>query len=150
MTQSPERDPELSRLLNAVDRVEASPEFTDRVMERLERSSRKRSRHAPWVLVPAAAALVLGLALARQTAREREAERRAAARVERMRNEYRALELELERLRALAREAEPVMDLGGTEDVGFVLDLQPLIPASAEVIDDSSGLQTEPASLRRR
>ncbi len=43
-----------------------------------------------------------------------------------MRDEYRALEVELEELRSLAFEAQPVLELGGTERVDFVFDLRRL------------------------
>jgi hypothetical protein len=58
--------------------------------------------------------------------RERYRQSKAAARVEELRGEYRELQAEIEKLRALSRELEPVLELGGTEDVGFVFDLREL------------------------
>ncbi|HEY7818006.1 MAG TPA: hypothetical protein VIG29_07305, partial [Vicinamibacteria bacterium] len=66
---------------------------------------------------------------------------RAAARVRELRDEYRELQRELQKLRVLSRELEPVLDLGGTEDVGFVFDLRELARREGEVF------RADPASL---
>jgi hypothetical protein len=48
----------------------------------------------------------------------------AAQRVETLRDEYNALERELEDLRSLAAASQPVVDIGGTDDVDILLDLR--------------------------
>lgn len=118
---------DVSELLKNLPRQEASSGFTERVIARLDAPSRRGVGRA-WVLA-AACALIAGLSLGAVAWREH-AERRAAAerleqrRVEIMRNEYRALERELQELRSLASEAQPVLELGGTENVDFVFDLR--------------------------
>jgi hypothetical protein len=78
-----------------------------------------------------AAAVVLVVALSSGLAHWREAQQErqraeAARRVEALRNEYEALQRELAELRALAAESQPVVGLGGTEDLDFVMDLRAL------------------------
>ena len=117
-------DDALGRLLKKLPRHEASTEFTDRLMERLDEPSAAR---APQVWALAGACLVVFLAwFLGATLGQHHQRREAAERVEMMRDEYRALELELEELRSLTFEARPVLDLGGTEQVDFVFDLRRL------------------------
>ena len=142
-------DDDLATLLKKLPRREASSEFTSRVMERLDEPAPPpcRPTHVPraWVFAGACAALIGGVWLGavvpndhdernerRETAERLDldsAERLdldPAERFKMMRDEYRALEVELEELRFLASEAQPVLDLGGTEQVDFVFDLRRL------------------------
>ena len=130
-------DDELGRLLKKLPRREASPEFTDRLMERLDEPPPRRYRpvssgaaRAPqaWVLAGACVVVFFAwfLGVTFEERNQRHQRRQTAERVEMMRDEYRALLVELEELRSLASEARPVLDLGGTEQVDFVFDLRRL------------------------
>ena len=137
-------DDDLATLLKKLPRHEASSEFTSRVMERFDEPAPppRRPTHVPraWVFAGACAALIGGVWLGavvpndhdehdERNERRETAERLdldPAERFKMMRDEYRALELELEELRSLASEAQPVLDLGGTEQVDFVFDLRRL------------------------
>jgi hypothetical protein len=119
-------DDDLSNLLKKLPQHQASPEFTDRVIARLDAPARTAgSVNRRWVFAAAVAAIV-GLWLGASALDQRAERREAAERLEAMRAEYRALELELEELRALATDAQPVLELGSTEQVDFVFDLREL------------------------
>ena len=136
-------DEKLSALLRKLPRTDASPEFTARVLDGLDRpASARRVLRMRWGLA-AAAALVLGTWLVTGVLREREERRAAEARVQQMREEYLALEAELDRLRALTNGAEPVLELGGTEDVDFVFDLR-------RFARERGGARAEPVSMQPR
>jgi len=119
-------DDDLGSLLKKLPRHQASPGFTDSVVARLEEPAATTGPMAVmrpgWALV-GAAVVVVGLWLG-ATAWRDHTERRELERLRMMRDEYQALELELEELRSLASEAQPVLDLGGTERVDFVFDLR--------------------------
>ena len=117
-------DDDLGTLLQKLPRHEASPEFTDRVLERLDEPAPVNRR--AWVIAAAAAAVLVSAVVAALAVREANERRETAERLEMMRNEYRALELELEELRALTSDVQPVIELGGTEQVDFVFDLRRL------------------------
>ena len=93
--------------------------------KRLDETKSPRRGRSPW-LVAAACALLLGVWLVPSKLRERAVRRENAQRLEMMRNEYRALRFELDELRALTFEGEPVLELGGTEQLDFVIDLRRL------------------------
>jgi hypothetical protein len=118
-------DEDLSRLLRELPREEPSFDFTNRVLARVDGVSARepRKRSATFVLVGAA---LLGAVLSQGYLRERYQRSQAAARVRELRDEYRELQNELEKIRTLTRELEPVLDLGGTKDVEFVFDLRHL------------------------
>jgi hypothetical protein len=131
-------DEDLGRLLRELPRAEPSFDFTARVLSRLESSPRGSRRKIPalvWM-----AAVLVGLFVSQGYLRERFERSRAAARVRELRDEYRELQTELEKLRVLTRELEPVLDLGGTEEVEFVFDLRELAR------EDSNRPRAEPAS----
>ncbi len=123
-------DDDVGTLLKKLPRHEASPEFTERVMERLDEPA-PRATHGPrvWVFAGACGVLI-GIWLVavvvqdRNESNESHGRRETAERLEAMRDEYRSLEVELEELRSLASEAQPVLELGGTEQVDFVFDLK--------------------------
>jgi len=117
-------DDELRRLLKKLPRREASPEFTHRLMERLDKPRAPRLPQA-WVLAGACAVIFLAWFVG-ATLEQRLERRETAKRLKTMRNEYQALEVELQELRSLASAARPVLDLGGTEQVDFVFDLRRL------------------------
>jgi hypothetical protein len=124
-------DEDVSRLLRELPREEPSFDFTARVLARVDRprtGRRNRASALAWV-----GAALLGVALSQGYLRERYERSKAAARVRELRDEYRELQAELEKLRVLTRELEPVLDLGGTEDVDFVFDLRELARRETEV-----------------
>ncbi len=126
------KDEDVSRLLRELPREEPSFDFTARVLKAVDARSSGGSR----ARVPAFAwvfAALLGVLLGQGYLRERYERSKAAARVRELRDEYRELQTELEKLRALTRELEPVLDLGGTEDVDFVFDLRELARREPEV-----------------
>jgi hypothetical protein len=123
-------DEDVSRLLREVAREETgttTPDFTGRVLARLDAPPRPRARARHRSLALGLAAALLGAALlSRGYFQERLQRSRTADRVRELRAEYRDLQAELDKLRALTREIEPVLELGGTERVDFVLDLRDL------------------------
>jgi hypothetical protein len=132
-------DEDVSRLLRELPREEPSFDFTARVLAKVDSRSRsgRRNRASTFAWVGAA---LLGVFLSQGYLRERYQRSQAAARVRELRDEYRELQRELEKLRTLTRELEPVLDLGGTEDVEFVFDLKELAR------EDSDRPRAEPAS----
>lgn len=131
------KDDDVAKLLTKIPRRAASPSFTERVLARIDETPRPR-RGVFWgllgghfafiaLLTPLVIlALMLGLWLGPRWARQRNERRQTTERLEMMRREYRALEVELDELRALTHDAKPVLDLGGTERVDFVIDLSRL------------------------
>lgn len=132
-------DEDLSRLLRELPREEPSFDFTKRVLAKVDARARSGRRSRGTVIAWAGAAL-LGAFLSQGYLRERYERSRAAARVRELRDEYRELQTELEKLRTLTRELEPVLELGGTDDVEFVFDLRELARGESE------GLRAEPVS----
>ena len=117
-------DNELGSVLRDLPRYEASGEFTNEVMARLERRPPKRPRSRTLVALAAGVVLAAGIWMGVRTYREHEARAQKAVRAEQLRQEYEALQRELRDLRSVAREASPVMELGGTPDVQFIFDLE--------------------------
>lgn len=134
-------DEDVSRLLRELPREEPSFDFTVRVLKALDSDSRGRRRPRGYFLAWVGAAL-LGVFLSQGYLRERYSRSKAAARVRELRDEYRELQAELEKLRSLTRELEPVLDLGGTDDVEFVFDLRELARREAA---QSESLRATPA-----
>ena len=132
-------DEDLGRLLRELPPAEPSFDFTARVLSKAESRSRGSRRNRGSALAWVGAALV-GVVVSQGYIRERYERSRAAARVRELRDEYRELQTELEKLRTLTRELEPVLDLGGTEEVEFVFDLRELAR------EDSVRPRAEPAS----
>lgn len=119
----PDRD--LDRLLADLPRQAASPGFSRRLLDHLDRPPRRRASRA-WLLAAAATAMVV-LAVAlwlapHPGARPQQAE--AAA----LEEEHRLLMEELAALKASLRSAQtaPVIYVGGNEQVDLVLDLGPI------------------------
>lgn len=127
------KDEEVAELLRGLPAARPSPSFTRAVLERLERRP-----PSPWWQVPAfvtvaAAALLLVLAgLLVLRAPERDAARSAGElttsreRVDRLRAEYEQLERQLEELRLLSAESQPVIGVAGDDGVEYLFDLREL------------------------
>jgi hypothetical protein len=124
---------EVSRLLRELPRGEPSFDFTDKVLTAVDARSRRPRRARVYSTAGMAGAL-LAIFLGQGYLRERYQRSQAVARVRELRDEYRELQRELEKLRALSRELEPVLDLGGTEDVDFVFDLRELARRDPEAL----------------
>jgi hypothetical protein len=130
----------LDRALRALPPERARPDFTARVLARLD--APPRPRRLPLALAGAtAAALALALAAGhvRSTAGTRERAAEARRLLEELRREHRALAHDLD---ALAEEP-PVLYLGGDDELDLVLDLSRVPPARPE-----GDRGTEPASNR--
>lgn len=142
-------DDDLRSLIKSAPRTEASASFTAAVLDKLDRSRARRTRRRALLAFGAALALGSGLLLT-----NRHEQTKAAERVERLRREYRELESELAKLRRLATELEPVLELGGTEQVDFVLDLRQVgeegTAATAEPVSLTSRPQTFPKGAHQR
>ena len=129
-------DEELGEVLRTLPRCQAADGFTGRVLSEVDGSvSRARARASSvrrLTLVGGAAAFVLALGVAgwfglgEWKSQERS---RAASRVEQLRDEYRALQGELQELRELTDEVSPTLELGGNEELGFIFDMRELDPS---------------------
>jgi hypothetical protein len=116
-------DHRLGDLLRELPREHARPDFTARVLERLETSASALRPHA-WLVLAAAAAVAVaavstGFLIDRQTASRNAI---AAAQAQQILQDLRAEHGRLQReLRELSR--PPVVYVGGNEDVDLVVDL---------------------------
>jgi hypothetical protein len=140
-------DEDIGRLIRELPRATASTGFSQRVLQKLDDASgRRRARRRHFVLAITAAAVLAGL-VSQDHLRRRLERSRALERVQALRDEYQELQREVEKLRALAREADPVLELGGTERVDFVFDLREL---ADEPDTEAERPRTESVSQRRR
>ena len=130
------RNEDVERLLRELPRDQPPADFTDRVLARLDaRAARARGRRSS--LLAAAAAVAAVVVWTSGYLAERYERSSAAERVESLRREYRDLRDELDQVRALAEQLEPVLRLGGTEDVEFVFDLRELAADGEHPREDS-------------
>jgi hypothetical protein len=122
------KDDRVTELLKSIPRREASPAFTEEVLKRLDNPQRSGlgGRRLIWVTGTAAAVLLVALTLGLWRWQQHSERRHEAERVETLRTEYRELKAEVERLQSLARDLDPVLELGGTDRVDFVFDLREL------------------------
>jgi hypothetical protein len=135
-------DEDIGKLIRELPGERASAGFSGKVFAKLDaRTGSLAARRRRLAVLATAAAVVLGTVLSRGYLLERYTKSRAAERVEALREEYRELQVELDKLKALTHELEPVLDLGGTEDVDFVLDL-------GELARKEEKAKAEPASHR--
>lgn len=121
------KDEDVGNLLRKLPKQKASSGFTSRLMEKLP--GKPPSVHhwmRPAFAVAAAAVLILVASSAWDYWREAQGRAEAVQRVETLRNEYESLQKELEELKALAAESQPVLSLGGTQQVDFLMDLRAL------------------------
>ena len=139
------KDSQLSELLQSLPREEASPGFTDGVLERLDRR-RGGSRARLWVL---AASLLAALTLSIFAAREwqyQEEKRQTLAELKQLRAEHDALEQELARVMRL-RQEPPMVQLGADEDFEILLDVESLRRQAHPRAQDDTAIR--PASFTR-
>ncbi len=125
------KDEDVGNLLRELPKQKASSGFTSRLMKKLpetlpEKPPSVHQWRRPAFAVAAAAVLILAASSAWDYWREAQGRAEAAQRVETLRNEYESLQKELEELKALAAESQPVLSLGGTQQVDFLMDLRAL------------------------
>ncbi len=121
------KDEDIGNLLRKLPKHKASPKFRERVMEELpEKPAPVPHWRRPVIAVAAAAMLILVASSAWDYWREAQERAEAAQRVEALRNEYESLQRELGALRAIATESQPVLSLGGSGEVDFLMDLRAL------------------------
>ncbi len=119
-------DDQLTRALRSLPRDQARPGFAEAVRRRLEERNHRRSfAVAPLRLAVAAACLLL-LVLGAREWRHHHQRQQTAARLAALESESRILAAELESLRRQLTMAEPVVYLGGNNDLDLVLDLAQL------------------------
>ena len=126
------KDEDIGKLLRDLPRHKASAGFTHRLMERLP--NERASAHQWWrpaMAMATAVVVVLAASTAWDHWQKAREQAEAARRVEALRTEYESLERELEELRSLAAESQPVLNLGGTGEVDFVMDLRALSQEAA-------------------
>ncbi len=114
----------LSEAFESLPREQAGPAFTTAVLRRLEAPPRRRAL-APLRLA-AAVACLLAVVLGGHQLWNESQRQQSLARLEVMRVERRALEVEMRQLRRMAADARPVVYLGGNDDLDLVLDLSRL------------------------
>jgi hypothetical protein len=109
---------EIPRLLGDLPHHSASRDFTGEVLSKLDRPAQPR---VPVRRLAAAAALAVLLASAGMWSRAVD-ERREAERARTLRAEQQAIRKELEELKRLTRNYDPVIEIEG-EGVDFVIDM---------------------------
>lgn len=138
---------QLQRALQNLQGVQASPGFTDRVLEGLmRRTARRRLRNGLTISAATATVLVLivsAIVVNQSTGTTRE-ELALEARV--LREEHARLRSDLENLSASARAAAPVLYLGGDDEFDLVLDLASIIGQPAPVAATTTNT-TDPYEL---
>lgn len=140
------KDEQLRTLLRSLPARAASAEFTGRVLLRLERSS--PAPRGWWsqpalmglaalgllLLVAGALILVAPDKLAPRTPADRAATRE---RVEELRQEYETLEEELQELRLLSADSEPLLGVRGDDGREYLVDLRQLATGSGKATPTS-------------
>ncbi len=125
-------DRELRRLLRGLPTVAPRAEFRERVERAATNRTVTPARHPrswSWLAAAALALMLVGAASWRWS--EVQQDREQQAEIEALRQESDRLAREIHRLRQSA-DAAPVVYLGGTEDVDYVIDLARL-PASGQI-----------------
>ena len=120
-------DPTLDAL-RALPREAADERFTEDLMRRIV-AERPAPASAPllrprWALAAAALVALVAVPIGWQAVERQQAESLRQERLATLRDEYRRLQAELERVNRLARTAEPVLLLGGDDRHDYVLDLR--------------------------
>jgi hypothetical protein len=116
----------LDEVIRSGPRIQASEDFTVRVMQRVRTRPAERSGR-PWRPMVASTALVVVSVLS-GVAYENHRENQ---KIEALRFEARQIEAELEALKAQATQSSEVV-LGGSENVEYVLDLRDLTAPSSD------------------
>jgi hypothetical protein len=137
---------QLSKALRSLPRQRASSDFRAAVLRRLDEETTPRPSRRPLLVAVAtgvAVAVTVGVVEVGQVRRERLAE---TQRVEALRQEYQALERDLDDLRRVAAEARPVLGIEG-DDADFFVDLRSLAAASGGwALGNSQGTPQTPVA----
>ena len=127
------KDEDIGSLLRKLPKEKASSDFTKHLMEKLPENASSAPRwRRPALAIAATAVFILAASSAWNYWQGASERAEAAQRVETLRNEYESLQRELEELRALAAESQPVLNLSGTEGVDFLMDLRALSQEAEE------------------
>lgn len=124
-------DQRMTDLLRALPDERASADFNERLLARLDEPLPARSGGGRWIGIGAAGlALLLLVPLSGKLLPHRQVERgEARMLLDQIQSEHRQLERELQALRQMqAEQPEPVLYLGGDEDVDYVVDLEQVRP----------------------
>jgi len=113
-------DEQLNELLRSLPRRDSSAGFTTRVLSRLDEERREPARF-PWAMAAALAAFVTVAGLSGQYFVEKQ---QSVERVEAFRVERQRITEELDELKRMAEQREPVIYLGGNEEAEYVIDLR--------------------------
>lgn len=126
--QEPSLEDSITDTLKTLPRMKARHDFTAEVLQRLEDTPTSAGWRSPQRWIPALAAAMVMLAVTWTVHQaERETQRQAAlTRIEALRSEREALEVELDSLRRLASQNRPVLYLGADQGVDLVYDLSHL------------------------
>ncbi|MEM8932370.1 MAG: hypothetical protein AAGE94_14405 [Acidobacteriota bacterium] len=132
----------LDDVLASLPRERASEDFTTAVLDRV--ADARRPAHHRGALLALAASFLLALGLGAHEWQERREGRAAAERIAAMEIEARLLQAEIDELRAQAREAYPVVYVGGNDDIDVVVDLARLVggrPASELIREQNAAMR---------
>ena len=109
-------DLQISDSLRALERVKASPAFTSNVMRAIDSPPQRRSTWSAAIAVAAAASLTLVVTATVNYQVEK-------SRLEALRAERQSIEAELQNVKRIAEEVEPVVVLENDHGTQLVLDL---------------------------
>jgi hypothetical protein len=136
------RDPLLDAL-HGLPEEKASRGFTDRVLRRLDRSTRRRLAWRPAAIAAALAAMLAVSVTWWQRGEIEPPPEDPRLKLAALQAEHRRLLEDWRQLERLRKKDEPVLYLGGNEHVDLVLDLRRVPPQSVM-------LDVEPAAYRQR
>lgn len=129
------------KLLRSLPRNSASPDFNMALLERLAAEPAPR-RRSPGLMAASVAALLITALAGGQYFQMR----RDEARLESLKAEQQRIALELEELKKITSAYEPVLYVGGTEEIDLYVDLRDtnrpgadvngVRPASARIVTD--------------
>ena len=148
-----EHNDRLSAALRQLEAGRASPGFTDGVLAGLPARDAQRRRRRSTRLALATGAVAIAAALGILWLREpagRSAKTEAATRAAEIREEYRLLSEELDRLQRVESSQEPLLYLGASDEYDLVLDLAPLLDQQAgkPIVPAMQDLRARPALVR--
>lgn len=129
---------ELSDLLQALPKTDASHGFTTRVIATV--TERRRTVAAPryrFAIAAVLVAMLTTLSVVGTKVVERQHER---ARLAQLRNERQQIEKELNELKALSKAADPVVYLGSANGVDLVVDVSKVKPAAVTAKEEPVAL----------